>query len=227
MQEIKNVTKLSKHITKCAALKKAHSCTSNNYANYKHACWHVSVCRPTQFTNSHTLLHCAVFHYKSCDHMSALWNRALWRTLRLQRLKGTSDIINASQTSENNCTAYVRRQNNWTCALTLAFTKCFKSFFFFAYPVDSYVREALQDIAGCTLQSWGHMTLHLDSHMAAHSRARKSVDRILQWDTRMHKRLRWCAVSNQISWIPSSSRSLTVKDHRQPPKLFFFYTLIY
>lgn len=52
--------------------------------------------------------------------------------------------------------------------------------FFFAYPVDSYVREALQDIAGCTLQSWGHMTLHLDSHMAAHSRARKSLDRILQ-----------------------------------------------
>lgn len=125
------MTKLSKHITKCAALKKAHNCTSNNYANYDHACWHVSVCRPTQFTNSHTLLHCAVFHYKSCDHMSALWNRALWRTLRMQRLKGTSDIINASQTSENNCTAYVRHQNNWTCALTLAFTKCFKSFFLF------------------------------------------------------------------------------------------------
>lgn len=52
--------------------------------------------------------------------------------------------------------------------------------YFFAYPIDSYVREALQDIAGCTLQSWGHMTLHLDSHMAAHSRARKSLDRILQ-----------------------------------------------
>lgn len=139
-----------------------------------------------------------------------------------QRLKGTSYIIDASQTSENNCTAYVRCQNNWTCAPTFAFF-CF----FFAYPVDSYVREALQDIAGCTLQSWGHMTLHLDSHMAAHSRARKSLDRILQWDTQMHKRLRWCAVSNQISWIPLSSRSLILKEHRQPPKLFFFYTLLY
>lgn len=53
---------------------------------------------------------------------------------------------------------------------------------FLSHPADIYLHEGLQDIDGCTLPSWGHTTLHPDSHMAAHSPHRRSQARILHWD---------------------------------------------
>lgn len=53
---------------------------------------------------------------------------------------------------------------------------------FLSHRGHTHPRGGLQDIAGCTLPSWGHMTLHLDSHMAARSRHRRSQAHTLHQD---------------------------------------------
>lgn len=58
-----------------------------------------------------------------------------------------------------------------------------------SHPADIYLHESLQDIDYCILQSWGHMALQLDSHMAACSLHQRSRGHILQWDVYTHDKI--------------------------------------
>lgn len=69
--------------------------------------------------------------------------------------------------------------------LQASFTFTLQSFFF-PHPADIDLLEGLQDTAGCTLQSVGHMTLRLDSRIAAHSLLQRNLAHILPWG-QIHK----------------------------------------